>query len=178
MDDERDCSALCWMNPNSTATIMQRTSSLLRSLRQQRKGVMVMAKQQKAWMPKPAKTSKTAIPDAIRSELESKAAKLIENVLKPKHVVPQKPDIEFNYVSDIGTKWYRKYFFFFSTYTCPGPNAISPSFESEFARMEYLGAGRFSLSFHRHTDQWVKLYAAQTVHECLKAIQKDLWFTP
>ena len=137
-----------------------------------------MAKQQKAWMPKPAKTSKTAIPDAIKLELETKAANLIETVLKPKHVMPQKPDVEFNYVSDIGTKWYRKYFYFFSTYTCPSPNAISPSFESEFARMEYLGAGRFSLSFNRHNGEWVTLYAAQTIFECLKAIQKDALFTP
>ncbi len=54
-----------------------------------------MAKQPKAWMLKPAKTSKTSIPDAIKSDLETKAANLIENVLKPKYVVPQKPDIEF-----------------------------------------------------------------------------------
>ena len=81
-------------------------------------------------MLKPAKTSKTSIPDAIKTDLETKAATLIENVLKPKHVVPQKPDIDFNYVSDIGTKWYRNNFYVFATYTCPGPNALSPSFES------------------------------------------------
>ena len=51
-----------------------------------------MAKQQKVWMLKPAKTSKSSVPDAIKLELETKAANLIENVLKPKHVVPQKPD--------------------------------------------------------------------------------------
>jgi len=137
-----------------------------------------MAKQQKAWMPKPAKTSKTSIPDAIKSDLESKAASLIENVLKPKHIIPQKSDIEFNYVSDIGTKWYRKYFYFFSTYTCPSPNALSPSFESKFARMEYLGGGRFSLSFNRHNGEWVKLYASLTIDDSLKAIEEDAWFTP
>ena len=137
-----------------------------------------MAKQQKAWMPKPTKNSKTAIPDAIKLELETKAASLIETVLKPKHVVPQKSDIEFNYVSDIGTKWYRKYFYFFATYTCPGSNAMSPSFESKFARMEHLGSGRFSLSFNRHNGEWVGLYASLTVDECLKAIQEDAWFTP
>ncbi len=138
----------------------------------------MIAKQQKAWMLKPAKTSKTPIPDAIKSDLELKAASLIENVLKPKHVVPQKPDIEFNYVSDIGTKWNRKYFYFFSTYTCPGPNALSPSFESNFARMEYLDGGRFSLCFNRHNGQWVGLYESLTIDESLKAIQEDPWFTP
>ena len=78
-----------------------------------------MAKQHKAWVPKPAGVSKPSIPDAIKLELETKAANLIETVLKPKHVVPQKPDIEFNYVSDIGTKWYRKYFYFFSNFGVP-----------------------------------------------------------
>ena len=137
-----------------------------------------MAKQQKVWMLKPAKTSKTSIPDAIKSELESKAANLIENVLKPKHIAPQKPDIDFNYVSDIGTKWNRNYFYLFSTYTCPGPNALSPSFESNFARMEHLGDGRFSLSFNRHNGEWVGLYASLPIDECLKAILEDPWFTP
>jgi len=131
---------------------------------------MVMAKQRKSWLPKSAKTSKTAIPDAIKSDLESKAANLIENVLKPKHVVPQTPDIEFNYVSDIGTKRNRKFFYFFSTYTCPGPDALSPSFESNFARMEHLGDGRFSLCFNRHNGEWVGLYASLPIDECLKAI--------
>jgi len=129
-----------------------------------------MAKQRKSWLPKSAKTSKTAIPDAIKSDLESKAANLIENVLKPKHVVPQTPDIEFNYVSDIGTKRNRKFFYFFSTYTCPGPDALSPSFESNFARMEHLGDGRFSLCFNRHNGEWVGLYASLPIDECLKAI--------
>ena len=36
-----------------------------------------MAKQQKARIPKSATTSKSSIPDAIKSELETKAAKLI-----------------------------------------------------------------------------------------------------
>ena len=27
-------------------------------------------------------------------------------------------------------------------------------------------------------DEWVKLYASLTVHECLKAIKEDAWFTP
>lgn len=34
------------------------------------KGVMVMVKQQKSWMPKPAKISKTAIPDTVKSDSE------------------------------------------------------------------------------------------------------------
>jgi hypothetical protein len=30
----------------------------------------------------------------------------------------------------------------------------------------------------RHTGQWVELYEALSVDECLKAIQHDPWFVP
>src|SRR5262245_39758725 len=84
-----------------------------------------MAKQRKAWMIRPAKKPKT-IPDSLKKEVEAKAKDLIENVLKPKHLKPPQENERFNYIIDIGTKWYRSYFYFFSTYACPGPNALSP----------------------------------------------------
>ena len=42
--------------------------------------------------------------------------------------------------------------------------------------MEYVIDGKFALSFMRHTGQWVRLYEALSVDECLKAIQDDPWF--
>jgi hypothetical protein len=57
--------------------------------------------------------------------VEAKASDLIANVLKPKHVRPPQEDERFNCIADIGTKWYRNYFYFFSTYACPDPNALS-----------------------------------------------------
>jgi len=134
-----------------------------------------MAKQRKAWMIRPAKNPKS-IPDPLKKDVEAKARDLIENVLKPKHVKPPKENERFNYIIDIGAKWYRHYFF--STYACPGPNALSPTFESKFARMEYLGNGKFALYFMRHTGEWVGIYDALAVDECMKAIQDDAWFVP
>jgi len=55
---------------------------------------------------------------------------------------------------------------------------ISPTFETKFARMEYVGNNRFALSFMRHTEQWIELYDSLSVDECLKAIQDDPWFQP
>ena len=52
-------------------------------------------------------------------------------MLKPKYVLPPPVEGQFNYIIDIGAKWYRNYFYFFSTYACPGPNALSPTFESK-----------------------------------------------
>ena len=118
------------------------------------------------------------MPDSIKSKLEAEASDLIENVLKPKHVLPPKNDVPFNYISDIKTKWNRSYFYFVATYTCPSPNATSPTFESNFARMEHLGDGKFALSYMRHNDKWFGLYNGISVDECLKAIRDDPWFQP
>jgi hypothetical protein len=69
-------------------------------------------------------------------------------------------------------------FYFVSTYACPGPNALSPTFEAKFARLEHVGHGLFNLSFMRHTGKWVELFTDQTLDECLKSIQEDPWFVP
>jgi len=106
-----------------------------------------------------------------------KARDLIENVLKPKYVLPPEEDEQFNYIIDIGAKWYRGYFYFHMTYACPGPNALSPTFEWMFARMELLHDGKFALYSMRHTGkEWVGVLDALSVDECMKAIEIDEWF--
>ena len=137
-----------------------------------------MPKHRKAWMISPGKSPKPSVPDSIKAELEAKATDLIENVLKPMHVLPLQKDEQFNYITDIGAKWNRNYFYFISTYACPGPNALSPTIESKFVRMEYLGDGKFALYFMRHTGEWAGIYDALTVDESMKAIQNDAWFVP
>jgi hypothetical protein len=126
---------------------------------------------------RPAKRA-TSMTDSIKTEVETKAKNLIDGILKPKHVQPPREGENLNYITDIGAKWYRNYFYFFSTYACPGPNALSPSFESKFARMEYLGMNRFALSFMRHTGEWAGIYDSLSLDECMKAIQDDPWFVP
>src|SRR5271165_3170838 len=116
-----------------------------------------MAKQRKAWMFSPGKKPKASLPGTVKDEVDTKARELIENVLKPKHVHPPPKGHQLNYITDITTKWLGSKCFFVSIYACSGPNAISPTFDSKFARMEYVGDGRFALSFMRHTDQWVEL---------------------
>jgi hypothetical protein len=138
---------------------------------------MTMAKKRKAWMIRPGKNPES-VPDSLKREAEAKARDLIENVLKPRHVKLPQENERFNYIIDIGARWYRNYFYFFSTYACPDPNALSPTFESKFARMEYLGNGKFALYFMRHTGEWVGIHDALAVDECMKAIQDDAWFVP
>ncbi len=137
-----------------------------------------MPKPSKAWMFNPGKKPKVSLPGTLKDEVDTKAKELIETVLKPKHVQPPPDDAKFNYITDITTKWLGSKCYFISIYACPGPNAISPSFEAKFARMEHVGDGKFTLSFMRHTEQWVQLYDRLTVDECMKAIKDDPWFVP
>jgi hypothetical protein len=115
---------------------------------------------------------------ALKQEANQKAGDLIENVLKAKHVQPPPKGSQLNYLVDITTKWLGSKCYFIGIYRSPGPHAVSPTFETKFARMEYVGNGKFALSFMRHTGQWVELYEALTVDECLAAIRDDPWFVP
>lgn len=137
-----------------------------------------MAKAREPWNIRPAKKP-AGLSASLKTEVETKAKELIENVLKPKHVLPPKEGEQFNYITDIGAKWYRNYFYFFSTYACPSPNEYSPTFESRFARMEPLGNCKFALYFMRYTGkEWVGIFDALSVDECMKAIQEGEWFVP
>jgi hypothetical protein len=137
-----------------------------------------MARQRKRWGSSPAKPPKGSVPEDVKAEVERKARELIDKVLKPRHVKPPPEDQRFNYITDISGKWHGHSFFFVSTYACPGPDALSPTFEDRFARMEHVGGGRFNLSYMRHTGRWVELFGGQTVDECLKVIEEGGWFHP
>jgi hypothetical protein len=137
-----------------------------------------MAKPRKAWSFSPSKKPKSLLPGTLKDEVNQKTNDLIENILKPKHLQPPPEGHQLNYLVDIKAQWLGSKCYFISVYACPGPNAISPIFETKFARMEYVGNSRFALSFMRHTGQWVELYDALSVDECLKAIQDDSWFQP
>jgi hypothetical protein len=137
-----------------------------------------MPNRRKTWVYVPPKPSKPTVPAAVKADVEARARELVESVLKPLHVKPPPDDERFNYIVDIDTKWYRSYFYFFAIYRSPGPTAISPSFESKFARLEYTGANRFTLAFPRHTGQWVEPYSDLPLEQCLEAIRDDSFFIP
>lgn len=137
-----------------------------------------MPRPRKAWQFGPGKKPKVSLPGTLKDEVNTKARKLIGTVLKPKHVELPTKGHQLNYITDLTTKWLGSKCYFISVYASPGPNALSPSFETKFARMEYVGDGKFALSFMRHSGQWVDLYEALTVDECMKAIRDDPWFVP
>jgi hypothetical protein len=135
-----------------------------------------MEKAREPWNIRPAK-KKVRLTASIKSEAETKANALIANVLKPRYVLLPEKNQQFNYITDIRAQWYRNFFYFILIYACPSPNALSPTFESKFARMEPLGDGKFTLYAMRHSGkEWVGVADALSVDDCLEAIQDDPWF--
>lgn len=137
-----------------------------------------MAKMPKTWMMAQRTGSKPKPPESLKAEVSSKAKKLIESVLKPKHVKSPPENDQFNYITDIWTKWQGGYFYFGATYACPGPGAIAPSFETKFARLEYSDGNRFNMSYMRHTEKWFELFHDLTLDECLDLVRDGCHFQP
>ena len=111
-----------------------------------------MTKKQMSWVYSPSKAVKPQISAGVKTTVERQAQTLIDTVLKPKHSQPPPPDARFNYIVDITSKWYRNYFYFCAQYACPGPNALSPSFEAKFARLSTHSGLRPSTRSHCHID--------------------------
>lgn len=125
-----------------------------------------------------ASKTKPKVPESIKLMLTDKANELIENIIKPNHISPPPTDNNFNYLVDIYSTWYRNYFYFCSKYNCPGPNAIAPSFDIKWARMEYVGDDKFNISYMRHTEKWAEVFQDISMIDSLKAITEEPYFAP
>ena len=132
----------------------------------------------KTWRPRPQRRLKHKVPESMKARVKKKADHLIQSALKPEHIKPPPKGTDFNYIVDIYSKWHHSYFYFCATYRCPSLNAISEFFESRFARLEYTGSESFSLSYMRHTGQWVELFTNLTLDECLESIRSEPHYLP
>jgi len=137
-----------------------------------------MARAQRIWMYSPKRPTRPPVPDYTRVEVEQKANALVEATIKPQNIKPPPAEPRFNYLVDVTTKWRGAYFYFIARYACPGPNALSPFFDTGFARMEYAGANRFNLAYMRHTGKWWEIYQDLSLDECLETIAEQPHFLP
>ena len=137
-----------------------------------------MSKKQKRWVYSPPKQPKLKVPESVKMDLEKKAGALVETILKPTYIEPPPEDARFNYIVDIYKVAPQLLLLLCKVSLSPGPNAISPFFETKFARLEYIGNGRFNLSFMRHTEKWVEIYTDLSADECLSAVKDDPLFHP
>lgn len=130
------------------------------------------------WMHVPAKSPKPKVPDSLKAAVTSQVQAFIDSVLKPRHVEPPPANPVFNYLADIYCKWFRNYCYLCGKFVVPHPHALVPTFETRFARLEYVGNDRFHLSFMRHTGAWVEQYQHQSLAECLATIRDDPFYQP
>jgi hypothetical protein len=137
-----------------------------------------MAKGSKTWVRSSHGVSQSKIPDVVKAGISARAQQLVDSDLKPAHIKPPPKKADFNYLIDLHVKWHGRSLIFCSTYACPGPNALSPTFESRFARMEYVGRDLFNLSYMRHTERWWEVFSNLTLEECFKLIKEDSLFLP
>lgn len=126
----------------------------------------------------PFREFKAPVPSDIQREVQRRAQELIDSALKPRCIQPPPKKAEFNYLVDIYGKWRGPFFYFRSKYRCPGPDALSPFFESNFARLQYARDGRFHLAYFRHTGQCWEVAQLLPLEECLSQIESGGIFTP
>jgi len=98
--------------------------------------------------------------------------RFVADVLKPRFL-PEIRVTEFNYPVDIGGKWHGRNYRFFQRYRSNGIHTEEGEFESPFVRLEYLGRGRFDISYFRHTGKWWRLYRSVSLSEALHLVEED-----
>lgn len=128
------------------------------------------------WVYTPGKDPRTKPSDAVKAEVERAFRELIDNTLKTKFIQPPPKKPQFNYVIDLSTRWHGRFFYLVATYACPFKDALSPTFEQDFARLEHTALGQFNLAYFRHTGQWQTIFPDQTLADCVTAVRDDPWF--
>ena len=93
---------------------------------------MAKKKPQRRWVYPPRKPT-PPVPEALKAEVQAKADELIEAQLRPRFIERPPEDERRSYLTGIMTRWHRSFFYLVGTYASPGPDALSPSFESPFA---------------------------------------------
>ena len=123
-------------------------------------------------------SSKPQLPETTKAHIKAHCDMLIENVLKPRHIIPPPDDPHFNYIVDLYTLWHGKFLYFCAKYRCPKPNCTSEFFEARFTRLEYNAKDTFTLSYMRHTGKWQVVFTDLSLNECLSTIKTEEIFQP
>lgn len=134
-----------------------------------------MPSRRRTWQPSRRAIKRPSIPAGLKQRVQEEADRLVAEVLRPRSV--QQPHPDFNYITDIFTRWFRSWFYFCATYTAPDrPDNVADSFEVRFARLEYAGGERFHMAFMRYTGEWIEIYRDRTLEECWAAMRDDPYF--
>lgn len=133
-------------------------------------------KPQRVWLRSSREISRPQMPDALKERVQREGDALVAEVLRPRAVKPPPDDPWRNHVIDVFTRWHRSWFYFGATYASPGPNALSATFETRFARLEYAGGEQFHLAYMRHTGQWHEVFRDLPLTGALLLIREEPYF--
>lgn len=125
-----------------------------------------------------SKKARPKVPEKIKNKLNELSAEFIEKELKPRYISPRRKHETFNYIIDIFTKWHQNYFYFCAKYCSPDKNSLSATFNTKFARLEYLPSGKYNLCYMRHTGQWWETEKRITQNESFKQIKEGGLYLP
>jgi hypothetical protein len=106
------------------------------------------------------------------------ADELLEQVFRPRNLPRPRRRRELNRLVGLTTKWRGNSLYFAAVYRSYGPTALAPGFQRGFARIRYLGPGRFEVSYHRHNDTWWPILTGVTLQRCVAALKSHELLQP
>ena len=119
-------------------------------------------------MRKPPKPN-AAFSEAEKISVTAACEHLITDFMKPRFLSEIQPT-QFNYPVDILGKWRGAQYRFIQRYRSGFPDNLGEEFDAPFARLDWIGRGRFDIQWHRHTGQWFRLHNSMTLVEAIAAI--------
>lgn len=130
----------------------------------------------KYWMPSSTSNSVIKLSETDKEHVSNYFVPLIETFKK--QYIPKNPNKKFNYLVDIYSKWYQKYFYLCEKYKSEHPQRIKDEFEIKSVRLKYTGKDQFEFSYFRHTGQWHLISVGLTLEECKEMILSNPVFQP
>jgi hypothetical protein len=106
-----------------------------------------------------------------KAEIGRACERFIEEVLKPHFLAEIRPT-EWSYPVDIFGSWHGRSYRFIQTFRNGCSDRCAESrFDRPFARIEYEGPDRFTLSYMRHTGAWSTIHCGLSLREGLETME-------
>ncbi len=135
-----------------------------------------MKKNQKRWVFGSTKAPNVKPTEQEKQHINEFFEPLI-NAFK-KQFVKENPNKDYNYVTDVYSKWYQNFFYLCEKFKAEHPNRIADEYEAKFVRLKYTGKDQFEFSYFRHTGQWHLVTSGLPLEQCKEMILENPAFQP
>jgi hypothetical protein len=129
----------------------------------------------KVWTFSPASRKGKKITDAEKQRISDFFQPLIDE-FKAKIKPPENKD--WNYITDIYSKWYQNYFYICEKYKSEAENRLQDEWEDNVVRLKYIGKDEFDFSYFRHTGKWELVSVGLSLEGCKEMIMENPSFQP